>query len=34
MNLEYFLAETPAAGEGPLEALGMVRITLYVERSR
>jgi len=34
MNLEYFLAETPAAGEGTPEALGMVRITLYVEQSR
>ena len=34
VNIEYFLADAPAASEGPLELAGMARITLYVERSR
>jgi hypothetical protein len=34
LNIEYFLADAPAASEGPLETPGIVRITLYVERSR
>ena len=34
LNIEYFLADPAAIGEGPLEIPGMVRITLYVERSR
>jgi hypothetical protein len=34
VNLEYFLDGTPSASDEPLESPGMVRITLYVERSR
>ena len=34
LNIEYFLADSPAISEGPLQSPGMVRITLYVERNR
>jgi len=34
MNIEYFLAGEPAGSDGSLESLGMVRITVFVERSR
>jgi hypothetical protein len=31
--VEYFVGGEPVANEGPLESPGLVRVTLYVERS-
>ncbi|MBV8054096.1 MAG: hypothetical protein JO071_02515 [Deltaproteobacteria bacterium] len=33
MAVEYFVGGEPSASGGPLESPGMVRVTLYVERS-
>jgi hypothetical protein len=32
--VEYFVGGEPVASEGPLESPGLVRVTLYVERSK
>ena len=32
--VEYFVGGEPFDGEGPLESPGLVRVTLYVERSK
>jgi hypothetical protein len=33
VSVEYFVGGEPLASEGPLESPGLVRVTLYVERS-
>lgn len=34
VGVEYFVGGEPSASEGPLESPGLVRVTLYVERSK
>jgi hypothetical protein len=34
VRVEYFVGGEPSASEGPLESPGLVRVTLYVERSK